>query len=72
MAIVKIIYPQIVFETKELEVTEDQKEEIGNFCEEEKVDFIWNNLDDLEKNWIPDDKKGLESAVDCDYAKIKL
>lgn len=68
----RIKYPSISFEIKDIEVTEDRYEDIMNMCQEEQADFIMQEIGDEESDWIPDGKKGLMSALDCDYANIKL
>lgn len=68
---VKIKFPQIVFETREVEVTEEQHEElIHHSCDEDRVKFIWENMTDQEQQWVHG-KKDVESAVDVGYCGIE-
>lgn len=67
----KITYPQIVFETKEIEVSDEVAENALNGCCEEKADFIISQITDLDFNWIPESRMGLISCVDMGYSTIK-
>ena len=72
MKTLKITYPQIVFETKEIEVSDELSEIAINGCCEEKADFIISQITDLDFNWIPEAKKGLISCIDMGYSTIKI
>jgi hypothetical protein len=64
---IQVNIPQITFETIDFEVSEDFLEkDITTQCEE-----IYNNLTDTERNWVPMGLKGLLSAIDTGYTKIK-
>lgn len=62
---IKITFPQIVFEQKEVEVTQEQYEDLieHSSCSE-KAKFIWSNMTDMEKQWT-EGEKWVEGAVDC-------
>ncbi len=66
---VTIKFPQIVIESKEIEVSGYKLEEIMNFCEEERVDFIWENMTEQEQQWT-NGKKWIAAAVDADYCGV--
>jgi hypothetical protein len=67
---ITISFPQIVFERRTIEVTEDKHEEILNGCLDEKVEFIWDNMTGLEKQWSQG-IEALSSAVDIEYCGVK-
>lgn len=71
MKTLKITYPQIVFGTKDVEVSDEIAEMVLNGCCEEKADFIISQITDLDFNWIPESRKGLISCVDMGYSTIK-
>jgi len=65
-----ISFPQIVFERKEIAVTERQFEELTEHsCESEKAEFIWKNMTEQEQQWT-NGKQQLKSAIDCGYCGI--
>lgn len=66
---VLIKYPQIVFDTKEVEVTEEQLTDlIEHHIDREK--FIWDNLNEREQNQTFGEA-WLEGAFDYGYISIK-
>ncbi|MET7253445.1 hypothetical protein [Dyadobacter fermentans] len=73
--VIKFLVPQIVFEAHEVEVADDF--ELEELAWEHRIDFIYENLSDLDKQWIgspaaeKDHKKIIEQAMDADYIYIK-
>lgn len=66
-----IKYPQIVTETKHIVVTDEAFESINNLSLDEQADFIYNEIDEYDHQWIPGGKQGLISALDMGYSSIK-
>jgi hypothetical protein len=66
---VKITFPQIVFESKEVELSDGEFDAVQDLCFHDQVDFIWNNMTEDEKDWCPMGKKGLKDALDLDYCR---
>ena len=72
---IKFTYPQIYFETKTVEVEENFGISIVEGCQEEQADFIYNQLTDLEKEWIPrqgrkSGSEAIELFLDCDFIHV--
>ena len=74
--IIKICFPQVVFETREVEVPDDCFPE--GFSHEDKVEFIFNQLPSFEQEWIgapgrdeKEQKQVLSHAFDADCIYIK-
>lgn len=67
---VKISFPQIVVEQREVEVTDEQFEDLTqHYCDNEKTDFIWDQMTDQEQQWTQG-KKWVESAIDMGYCGV--
>lgn len=67
---VKISFPQIVVEHREVEVTEEQFEDLTEHSSDnEKVDFIWSQMTEQEQD-CTQGKKWVEGAVDCGYCGV--
>jgi hypothetical protein len=64
---VTILFPQIVVETKEVEIPDNTS--IDELLIDE-TDFVWNNLTEQEKNWSGG-KKNLDGAIEVGYCGIK-
>ena len=70
MKTIKISFPQIIMEHKEVEVTEEQFEDLINHCsDDEKTGFIWSQMTEQEKQWTQG-KKWVESAIDAGYCGV--
>jgi hypothetical protein len=66
---IKILFPQIVIEQREVEVTEEQYDvlmldNIG------VTDFVWKNMTEQEQQWT-NGEKWVASAIDCGYAGLR-
>ena len=67
---VKISFPQIVVEQREIEVTEEQFEDLTEHSsDDEKADFIWSKMTEQEQQWTQG-KKWVESAIDVGYCGV--
>lgn len=66
---IKILFPQICFESRTIEVSE---EEATDIMEGDRVKFIWDQMTQEEQDWCPDQQKGLESAYDVGYISVKV
>lgn len=66
---IKITYPQVYFEEKEIEVTQEQYESLILHLENQDG-FIWDNLDEREQSWVPDGEKGLSAAIEYGYCGV--
>ncbi len=66
---VKISFPQIVIESKEVEVSEEKYEELVNEDLKKQADFVWQNMTEQEQDWS-NGKKWIEDAMDVGYCKI--
>lgn len=69
MRTIKIQFPQIVTETKEIEVSEIDYENIESMSIEEKAQFIWDNISEQEQQWT-EGKKWIENAIECGYSGV--
>ncbi len=68
---VKIKFPQIVIEVREIEVTDEQYEDLTQHSSDgEKTAFIWKNMTEQEQQWTQGEK-WVEGAVDCEYCGIE-
>lgn len=73
--IIKFSFPQIYFESHEVEVPDDF--EIDQLANEQQIDFIYQHLTELDKQWIGapvrenEHKKTIEQALDAGCAYIK-
>lgn len=68
---VKFQFPTITFETKEVEISDAEWEQLQLSSDWQKAEFIWAKLDDDERDWVPDRMKGIQSALDVGYTTIK-
>jgi len=68
--LVRISYPQIVIESKEVEMSEDELFELKEKSSSEQADFIYEKLDENEQNWC-NGKKFIQSALESDYCSIR-
>ena len=67
---VKISFPQIVVEQREIEVTEEQYEDLTEYSsDDEKADFIWSQMTEQEQQWTQG-KKWVESEIDVGYCGV--
>jgi hypothetical protein len=66
---IKILFPQIIIEQKEVEVTEEKYDTLI-YDNVDVVDFIWDNMTEQEQQWT-NGKQWIESAIDCGYAGLK-
>lgn len=68
---VVIKFPQIVFETRIVEVSDEKHEELLHYASDsEKVDFIWENMTEQEQMWT-EGKHWIESSMDAGYGSVK-
>ena len=70
---IEIVFPQIVIERREIEISNEQFDDVTNFCTEEVSDFIWSKMTDLEKEHTLGEKM-MKSFVDdhlCGIHSIK-
>ena len=65
----EITYPQIVFETKIIDITEDQYEELQDASIKEQASFVFHQLNDIEQSWTPSGKQGILNAMDLGYCQ---
>ena len=68
MTKIRIKYPQIVFEEKELDVTEGQAETLENSDSSTKAEFIFDNLDIIESRYLTIDF--ISGALETEYGYI--
>lgn len=68
---IRLIYPVITFNSIDIDVPNNQWEEIQNMSGIERAEFIESHIDQTDFDWIPDGKKGIESALEMGYASIK-
>jgi DNA-binding transcriptional regulator GbsR (MarR family) len=67
---VKISFPQIVVEQREIEVTEEQYEDLTEHSsDDEKTNFIWSQMTDQEKQWTQG-KKWVKNAIYVGYCGV--
>lgn len=67
---IKILFPQIVVEQREVEVTEEQFDKLMNYStDSEKADFIWAEMTDQEQQWT-NGKSWLEAGIDVGYSGL--
>ncbi|MGH1339277.1 MAG: hypothetical protein ACRBFS_24375 [Aureispira sp.] len=66
---VTISFPQIVLESKEVEVSEKQGQDLLDMTEDQAT-FIWKNMTEQERNWTAG-KKQLEDYVEYDICGIE-
>lgn len=66
---IKIVFPQIIFETKIVEVSKEKYEDLMEH-HIDREDFIWNNLTENEQNWT-NGKKWIESSLEAGYAGLR-
>ncbi len=68
MPLVKIKFPQICAEEREIEVTQEKLESLieGNL---DVTDFIWENMTEQEKTWTQG-KEWVDSFIDCGYGCV--
>lgn len=68
---VRITFPQIVITATEVEMTEDEYIDLKEKCQEDQVDYVWNEvMTQDERDWIAN-KKLVYSAYDSDFCQIK-
>ena len=71
---IKILYPQIYFDSKIIEVDQQQFDHIMNhYDDHEKAEFVWNNLTEYEQTWLSNKANNLPilaTAIEMGYAKI--
>ncbi len=65
---IKIIFPQITFKTKVLEITDEKAESLIEHREDE-AKFIWDNMSEIEQN-CSSGEEWIKSALSVDMAKI--
>lgn len=66
---IKILFPQIVIESKEIEVDEDKFETL--YEHHEGVDkFVWDNMTEQEQQWTQG-QKWVSSAIEEGYAGVR-
>lgn len=71
---VKIKFPQVYWEEKELTIRDEDFDRVmdGEDCNDAgRGSFIWNNLTENEQDKVPYGEKGIISAVDVGYAWVK-
>lgn len=66
MGSVSFLFPQIVVDKREVELTEDEIEDLKNMCLDEKADWIWSRMTEQEQNWTQG-KEWVKSAIDAGY-----
>lgn len=74
--IIEFSVPQVYFEKHFAEVPDDF--ELEQLSWEERVNFMYNHMNEGDKQWIgipvpdKDQKKAIDSALDAGYAYIKV
>lgn len=69
---VRIKFPQLCVESRTIEVSDEKYEELVEHAgEEDRANFIWNQMTESEKNWAPNGFKSLVSAIDVGYCGIE-
>lgn len=66
---IRILFPQIVIESKEIEVSEDQFENLFEH-RENVAEFVWANMDEQEQTWTQG-KKWVSHAIEEGYAGVR-
>ena len=67
---IKIVFPQIVFETKIISVSKEKYEDLM-LHHIDREDFLWDNLTENEQNWT-NGKKWVESSMDAGYSGLRV
>lgn len=68
---VKITFPQVYWEEKEVEVSEEELEKLDTEGDGFSTELVWNNLSQHEKDNVPAGEKGLLESFYEDYAKVE-
>jgi hypothetical protein len=66
---IKITFPQIVFESKEIEVSEEIAESLL-YHNEDVGKFVWDNMTEQEQGWT-EGQKWVRSAIEEGYAGVR-
>ena len=71
MGSASFLFPQIVMEQREIELTQDEIEALKNMCLDEQTDWIWSKMTEQEQNWTQG-KEWVKSAIDAGYCGFRF
>ena len=71
MGSVSFLFPQIVMEKREIELSIEEIEDLKNMCLDEKTDWIWSKMTEQEQTWTQG-KEWVKSAIDVGYCGFRF